>query len=148
MNCFKLKFIKFYSFMVGIFTDAQSSWAPFLCKIQSWDNSSGYNCTRTTNNHFWRWREVTSWLKTEKERKEKLDWGHNLIDFTDLTVILQPWCGSLHKKKHLKSLFLSFRWNTWKIKIKWWKRVPASILCTSIQTTREEKKCLVIHESM
>lgn len=106
MDCFKLKFIKFYSFMVGIFTDAQLSWASFLCQIQSWNNSSGYNCTKPTNNHFWRLREVTSWVKTERERKEKLDWSHDLIEFTDLTIILKPWCGSLHKKTFQVSLFV------------------------------------------
>jgi len=44
--------------VVGVFTDAQATQAPFLCQIQSWNNSSGCNSTRTTNNHFWRWREV------------------------------------------------------------------------------------------
>lgn len=145
---FKLKYIQFYSFVVGVFTGAQAPQTPFLCQIQSWNSNSGCNSTRTTTTHFRRWREVTSWLKTERERKENLDWAHDLIEFTDLTVILKPWCGSLHRKPFKVSLFVC-QVKDLKNKNKMVKKkVPAAILCTSIPTTREGKKCLEVQEIM
>lgn len=99
---FKLKYTQFYCLVVGVFKSAQTSQAPFLCQIQSWNNSGGCNSTRTTN-HFSRRREVIIWLKTERERKEKLDWAHYLIEFTDLNVIFKP----LFTENHLKSPFFS-----------------------------------------
>lgn len=140
---FKLKYTRFYCFVVGVFTSAQASQAPFLCQTQSWNNSGGCNSTRTTTNQFWRWREVIIWLITERERKEKLDWTHYLTEFTDLNVIFKP----LFTENNLKSLFLCIRWKIWKKK-KREKRVPAAILCTPIPTKGVGKKCWEIHKNM